>query len=278
MTDYLLQLHDDALISIGEYVGKLLYGPETYIRLGQTCKRMTRLLLPDDASAAEQIIQNIIRSRMAHYYTAQRLLMTPPPLKKKSAPQDFSIKTLKHLAVFEAWCETPLHHDNRIPSFASVEIHQSMQEKISAITKIMQRYPSVVSVQLDSHCGTIAPNSVASSFSRSRGNAIKSVLIDPSRVTAIGWGKRIANKVARSTTHPFGELAREGRGWVEVYIVTVGEEDGVDTSIMLPPRHEYYYNSDSIRAEEKSGDNNEEEAGGDIAGIWQQLNNAYIMM
>ncbi len=44
MTDYLLQLHDDALINIGEYAGKI-YGPETYTRLGQTCKRMKRLLL-----------------------------------------------------------------------------------------------------------------------------------------------------------------------------------------------------------------------------------------
>jgi outer membrane protein OmpA-like peptidoglycan-associated protein len=228
MTDYLLQLHDDALISIGEYVGKL-YGPETYVRLGQTCKRMKRLLLPDDEDASAQTIQNIIRLRMAHY-TAQRLM-----------PRDFSINSLKDLAVFETWCETPLHDDNRIPfQFASVNIHEGMRDKIFAIIGIMKRYGSV-RVQLDSHCGIIAPNSVASSFSRSRGHSIKRVLDDPSRVEVIGWGKRIANKVARSNTHPFGELARQGRGWVEVYIV-LGDGDD-NSNIMLPPRHEYY-NSD----------------------------------
>ena len=231
MTEYLLQLHDDALINIGEYVGTI-YGPETYTRLGLTCQRMMRLLLEDDDASA-QTIQNIIRSRMAYALDrAQRLMSLETP------QNNVKIKSLKELAVFEAWCETPLCNDNRIPfPFASVEINESMHDKIHYIMKIMQRYPSLT-VQLDSHCGTIAPNSVASSFSRIRGDSIKDILYDPSRVEVMGWGKRITRKVARSDTHPFGELAREGRGWVEVSFVL--RDDGNRRTIVLPPRHEFY--------------------------------------
>lgn len=239
MTDYLLQLHDDALINIGEYTGKI-YGPETYTRLGQTCKRMKRLLLPDDDASSQTIIQNIIRSRKA-YCTAQRSMSL-------ETTQDLTIKSLKELALFEAWCDTPLCDDNRIPfPFASVDIDESMHDKIHYIMKIMQRYRSIT-VQLDSHCGTIAPNSVATSFSRSRGESIKDVLYDQTRVEVIGWGKRIANKVARSENHSFGELAREGRGWVEVYFVL--SDGGDDTrTIMLPPRHEFYDRDRSATAD-----------------------------
>lgn len=226
MTDYILQLHDDALINIGEYAGKI-YGPETYARLGLTCKRMWRLLLLSSA----QTIQNIIRSRMAYCYAAKRSMSIEATL-------DLNIKALKELAVFEAWCETPLHNDNRIPfPYASVEIDESMHEKIHYIMKIMQRYPSLT-VHLDSHCGTIAPNSVASSFSRIRGDSIRDILYDQSRVHVIGWGKRVARRVAQSDNHPFGELAREGRGWVEVSFVLRNDNDR--RTIVLPPRHIFY--------------------------------------
>lgn len=225
MPDYILQLHDDALINIGEYAGKI-YGPETYARLGLTCKRMWRLLLPSSA----QTIQNIIRSRMAYCAAEQSMSI--------ETTQDLKIKSLRELAVFEAWCETPLHEDNRIPfPYASVEIDESMHETIHYIMKIMQRYPSLT-VHLDSHCGSIAPNSVASSFSRVRGDSIRDILYDPSRVHVIGWGKRVAIRVAQSDNHPFGELAREGRGWVEVSFVL--RDDNDRRTVVLPPRHKFY--------------------------------------
>ena len=235
MTDYLLKLHDDAIINIGEYVGKL-YGPEAYTKLGQTCKRIRKLLLPEDDSSA-QTEQNIIGSRLTHQ-----------PNVPLEITRGLSITSLKELAVFEAWCETPLHKDNRIPfPFASVEVDESMHDKIYQTMKIMERY-HFLSIHLDSHCGTIAPNSVAHSFSRSRGEAIKDVLYDSSRVEVIGWGKRISNKVARSDDHPFGDLARQGRGWVEIYVVL---SDGV----MLPPRHEFY-NTNSEQTEDDDVDLN----------------------
>ena len=122
MTDYLLQLHDDVLINIGEYVGTI-YGPEAYTRLGLTCQRLMRLLLPNDDASA-QTIPNIIRSRLA-YVRAQRS-MSP-----ETTQHNVKIKSLRELAIFETWCETPLCKDNRIPfEFASVDINESMHDKI----------------------------------------------------------------------------------------------------------------------------------------------------
>ena len=121
MTDYLLQLHDDVLINIGEYVGTI-YGPETYTRLGLTCQRMMRLLLPNDDASA-QTIPNIILSRM-EYVKAQR------SMPQETTQSNVKIKSLRELAVFEAWSETPLCKDNRIPfEFASVDINESMHDK-----------------------------------------------------------------------------------------------------------------------------------------------------
>jgi len=51
-----------------------------------------------------------------------------------------------------------------------------------------------------------------------------------------------------------GELAREGRGWVEIYIVM---EEG---RRILPPRNEFYYNySDDLRGD-NYGDDEEDNA------------------
>lgn len=216
-------LPDDALICIGEYTGRL-FGPEAYVCLAQTCTKMKRLLLPDGSASNTVRLQSIIQSRVDHYTSRYR---TSPSV---------TVRTLEELGVFESWYETPLYLDNRIPfPYASVEVDESMHEKILPIIKLMDRFPSIT-IQLDSHCGTIAPNGVATLFSISRGNSIMQLLQDRSRVTVTGWGKRVSSEIARSDAHPFSELAQEGRGWVEVYIeMCVG-----NSVVTLPPRHEYY--------------------------------------
>lgn len=141
MPEFSNLLHDDALISIGEYVGKL-YGPEAYIPLALTCRKMKHLLLSNETNSSETI-RNIIQFRVE---------------KVTSSQDDFSIKTLEELAIFEQWCTTPLHSSyHHIPfPLASLEVDESMHEKIFAIINIMERFPSIT-VQLDSHCGIIAP-------------------------------------------------------------------------------------------------------------------------
>lgn len=52
-----------------------------------------------------------------------------------------------------------------------------------------------------------------------------------SRIEVNAWGRRVAQAV-RTCTHPHGELAREGKGWVEIYL-RLGD-------LELPRKPDYY--------------------------------------
>jgi len=80
---------------------------------------------------------------------------------------------------------------------------------------------------------------------------ISSVRNISSRVEVTGWGKTVAQKAARCHSHPLRNLAREGRGWVEVSIVLHNTH-----SLLLPPRHDVYNNveGDLDEDEMSSGD------------------------
>mmetsp|Transcript_43315 Transcript_43315/g.77844 ORF Transcript_43315/g.77844 Transcript_43315/m.77844 type:complete len:694 (-) Transcript_43315:365-2446(-) len=136
---------------------------------------------------------------------------------------------------------------------------ERMQTEISIlkIVDIMKQHPRV-SVRLDSHCGTLAPSGISSWFSRARGLRVQNAIcdttnnmgmgtndnnrhspIDQSRVNVVAWGKRISTVVARSSDHPFRVDAREGRGWVELYLEVPGSREG-DEIMVFPPRQQYY--------------------------------------
>ena len=40
------------------------------------------------------------------------------------------------------------------------------------------------------------------------------------------WGRRVAHAAAAQTSHPFGHLARQGKGWVEIYVELCPRELG----------------------------------------------------
>jgi hypothetical protein len=53
-------------------------------------------------------------------------------------------------------------------------------------------------------------------------------LLDPAisskvRITIRSWGKRLAEKASESQ-HPYGKKAREGRGWVEIFLRMEGRD------------------------------------------------------
>ena len=225
-------LDDDTLALLIEYAGKL-HGPRAAARFGMTCKRLRTLL------DARRVIAGRTRC-------LQRTLKAP--LTKFGGVDQ--IKTLENLDVFESWTETRLNYDNRIPfDYASVELDDGAREIVESVRGFLKKHKSV-NVRLDSHCGTIAPDEVASSFSQERGLAVHTSIcesdddqeiarIDRSRVLAIAWGKRISEKVASLDGHQFAELAREGKGWVEVsFLLLPSGED--DETISLPPRPQYY--------------------------------------
>ncbi len=277
------QLNDDAIKTIGQYVG-VLYGPTAYIHLAQTCKRMRRLLLlspttEDGGSGSNkgisevgnQIVRHVIYSRVYHSISFESSSDT---LHKPRIRYLKHMHTLEQLSIFEYWRQTTnFIHDNRIPfPFASTEIEADMQERIDQVVAIMKRYPNVA-VELHSHCGTVAPSGIGQWFSRARGLSVRNTICDidnnsvrgdcryhianrpinPNRVDVVGWGKRVAKIVSRLDPNhlPDGFVndAREGKGWVEVYFHVRGA-DGNDA--MLPPLPQYYDEVEDDILEEES--------------------------
>lgn len=117
-------------------------------------------------------------------------------------------------------------------------------ERIYLISHLMIIFPSMT-VRVDAHSGTIAPSGIAESFSRTRGIAVRYKLencfvdiyqgneVDVAdRITVQSWGRRAALEVAAQASHPFGDLARQGKGWVEIYV----DLDGMQ----VPSRPSFY--------------------------------------
>ena len=268
------QLNDDVIKSIGQYTG-ILYGPKSYVYFASTCKRMRKLLLlsPADDSTSEdnddggqsqtiktsqsqnKIVSKIIQARTLYHLKDCLATLASTTQNDKQQPLFWpnDVKTLQQLAVFEKWIlETNFMHDNRITfPFASTEIADDMQDRITQIVNIMRRYPNV-RVRLDAHCGNVAPSDrIALRFSRERGMSIVRAIgvgdgtIDRhtcmdmvDRFDLYRWGKMITDVVAKSPTqqHPFQKDARRGLGWVEVYFM-VGDDDD---KMVIPKRHAYY--------------------------------------
>ena len=117
-------------------------------------------------------------------------------------------------------------------------------DRIYLISRLMTKFPSLI-VRVDAHCGTIAPSGIAGSFSQARGMAVRYALencfdeiytgneIDVTdRIHIQAWGRRVALAAASQRSHPFGDLARQGKGWVELYV----QLDGMQ----LPQRPSFY--------------------------------------
>lgn len=133
--------------------------------------------------------------------------------------------------------------DSRESALRRAKVRGSI-ERVYLISRMMTIFPSMTA-RLDAHCGTIAPSGIAESFSRTRGVAVQHALeacfddiymgseIDVSdRISIQPWGRRAALAVAAEASHPFGNLARQGKGWVEVYV----ELDGMQ----VPSRPSFY--------------------------------------
>lgn len=152
----------------------------------------------------------------------------------------------EQLGFYQSVVEKGLFLENRIGfDFASTIIDedngtasqiQGSKTRVNAVGMILEQFGHVRCL-IEAHCGTAAPARFATVFSRSRGEAVSGELIDfaiqnaADRVTMNPWGRRVTQRAALSE-HKNGSIAREGRGWVEVYLVLDGLE--------LPRRPPYY--------------------------------------
>lgn len=231
-------LNDDMVVTVGEHLGQLC-GPTEFVRFAQTTRRFQRLFIPGPFASEEDnrnVVANVICARAQIIFQSSEPTLFPP-----TNEWSLALPTLQHLSLFERWCGSRFCRDNRFCfEFASVALQSNHIKHISEILKIMDTYPTV-RVRLDAHCGIAAPDGIAGRFSQHRGDAVLHAIHAGSnhdgRLTVVPWGKRISI-LAASSNHPFSEVAREGRGSVEVTFQMDGAS--ADQLVLLPPRPSYY--------------------------------------
>ncbi|CAB9527915.1 expressed unknown protein [Seminavis robusta] len=166
--------------------------------------------------------------------------------------------TLQELGLYQCALKTGLFDENRIGfDFASTDIDDD-DGVASLVEGSMRRVDDLASILcqfqdarliIEAHCGTAAPSTIAQGFSRARGHAVcMEVCVQgqmrflEDRITVNPWGKRVSSR-ARTSDHKYRGLAREGRGWVEVYLAMDDME--------LPQRPSYYDGLQVMDAEER---------------------------
>lgn len=228
-------LNHDMVVTIGEHLGQLC-GPTEYVRFAQTARRFQRLFMPGPFASEDynrNVVANVICARAQGIFQSSEPTLFPPSNDWKVA-----LPTLQHLSSFESWCDSRFCRDSRFCfEFANIAFLSDHMKLISEILKIMDQYPTVT-VRLDAHCGIASPDGIAGRFSQHRGDAVRHAIYTGSNhlydggLTVVPWGKRITT-LAASCNHPFSEVAREGRGWVEVSFQMDGTS--ADQLMLLPP-------------------------------------------
>jgi len=254
-------LTDDAVSFLGRWVGAA--GLADLVHLQQTCRRTHRLLATtaighddNDSSGSPLLLQELVRDRHVPVHHAGR------------------IASVEQLALWEAVQEAGLEREHRISfAMASIEIAgddpsdsdameaanehdiRGSRQRLLAVARILQQFPRAT-VVVEAHTGTAAPRSIAQEFSRHRGDGVLETLVNhctPISNNGIGddyfqrprpyrrrielraWGMRIAQAAASAAQHPHSPLARQGKGWCEIY-VRHEEDDGWE----LPMRPSFY--------------------------------------
>jgi hypothetical protein len=215
-------LPDEMVVEIGSWLAS--YEIKNFVQFQRTCHRMRSLL------GQREVISGIVKDR-------------------ELSPDE--ITTLEHLALYEYMDQEDLLQENRIGfDYASTEIDDDDGEasgvkgswtRINSVQTLLSRFKGSVAI-VDSHCGTMGPRGVAPRFSQIRGMEVCSALSEQDgddddsdlddRLTLNSWGRQVSDVVYRST-HRYGDLAREGKGWVEIYL-QLGD-------LELPQRPGYYH-------------------------------------
>lgn len=147
--------------------------------------------------------------------------------------------------------------------------------KISS--RILRRFPDSF-LRIEAHTGTAAPARIADRFSVARGLAVVRAFLDrlqqpdgrdnfenedeeeqymddhdlaiaEQRLILTPWGMRISEAAAQSD-HRYGRVARQGKGWVEIYICHHGDDDEIE----MPTRPAFYNGQTQDMDDTESGD------------------------
>ena len=241
----LSMLPEEILVRIGTSVAKLC-GIRDFVSLSLVSKRMKRLLIDSEATIAD-----VIRIRAKRINQSSFVSSPIKPMK---------IRTLEQLTFFETVVRHNIFQENRVHfDFADLQVADSdSMALIKVVRTILNRYPAV-SVILEAHCGTPAPTEIAWLYSHYRGKVVRRALVSVEekeiewladapmeedsqirgRVGIRAWGKMVMEIVSQSQ-HPYGELARQGRGWVEIFLRMEQDSPEADRILEFPSRPDFY--------------------------------------
>lgn len=245
----MFDLPNELLVRIGASVAKL-FDLRDYISLSMVSKRWKHLLVDSKTTVAE-----IIRIRLLRLRSNEDGVV--------------AIRTLQQLNVYETIRKQPFCvAENRVHfDFADLNVEDKASIDLIENVRTILKTHKTVSVILEAHCGTPAPAEIAWEYSHYRGRVVSAAIVrgtkclpfplsqtDNDELLAIydsdnlldrihirAWGKMITQAASQSK-HPYGELARKGRGWVEIFLRLDDPENG-ETILELPSRPEFYNNT-----------------------------------
>merc|ERR1712150_382900 len=117
---------------------------------------------------------------------------------------------------------------------------QESQARLEKVGEALQRHCALKLI-IDAHAGIISPSPDAAEFiSRARGVEICELLNLNRSVCVNAWGDQISH-TASVSKHRNGELARRGKGWVELRLAVKVDEH----CLMFPSRPSYYQEDSS---------------------------------
>jgi len=240
-------LPDEILVKIGMSVARVC-DIKDFVSLSSCSKRLKMLLLD-----SEPTVSKVIRIRTSMIESSQ------PPLlascSPKTQPISESVRTLQQLEFCESVARHRLLEENRLygqhDNFLDCSFpapttpsYSEIRGRIDAVQDILRKYPSATIV-LDAHTGTQAPDQMADMLSFHRGTKVREALSSRMlhRIDMRAWGKKVS-VLASASKHPHGTMARQGKGWVEVFVrlETMSRRGRFETTIELPPRPEFYHN------------------------------------
>jgi hypothetical protein len=233
---------DETLVEIARW----LPTAKDIIQLTRTCRRMKTLI--DTPAVVSQVLQerHIPSSLSTWEHMAWYERMATFGLLKENRI-GFQMASVDIL-------DEDHEEDEGEDDGASATIRGNLQ-RVDKVRILLQAFPRL-RVTVDSHCGTFGPLGIAGTFSRARGmvvvdeltrsghsnsntgedadgDSVMGALVD--RVTLNAWGRRISDHAAMvggGSTHPYTTLAKQGKGWVEMYL----DLDGIE----LPCRPDFY--------------------------------------
>ena len=264
-------LPDAILVNIGISVAELC-GLQDFVSFSLTSKHFYGLLMN-----SKETISEIIHIETESNETPSTTDNNPwlpsfslRPLRLRTLKQLALYESLKKLNLLSEnrLCTSPnLQRDNRVRfDYSDLEICQSDHGRINCdilihrIRNLLELHPNL-HVILDSHSGTGTPAKSAWLYSHVRGCIVQEALVmgvnpvaadqavrknvptnkNPNilkRVHMRAWGTTVPKIVAEFDEHPYQPLAREGKGWIEIYFRIQDPER--EFPLVLPPRPKYY--------------------------------------